>query len=216
MSLKRSYHHGNLRKALLDAGVALIQEAGPQNFTIREAARRAGVSHNAPYRHFRNKEKLLEAIAVEGFERLTAAMKQRAAPGRTAAERLALCGCGYVDFALNWPQHFLVMFDLPARALAKDAPAGKNAFQTLLAFIIESQKEAALPAGDPHRLALIAWSMVHGIAKLAITGNLPYTRKGVLDFTQCASEAFVIGMANLQEPRVRSPERKRKRDTSNS
>ena len=145
MSVKRSYHHGNLRKALLDAGVALIGEVGPKGFTIREVARRAGVSHNAPYRHFRDKDELLEAIAVEGFERLTAAMKKRSGAGVTAAGRLRLCGCGYVDFALRWPQHFLVMFDLPYRENPKHDTVAENAFQTLLGFIIESQKEGALP-----------------------------------------------------------------------
>jgi AcrR family transcriptional regulator len=201
MSVKRSYHHGNLRKALLDAGVALIGEVGPKGFTIREVARRAGVSHNAPYRHFRDKDELLEAIAVEGFERLTAAMKKRSGAGVTAAGRLRLCGCGYVDFALRWPQHFLVMFDLPYRENPKHDTVAENAFQTLLGFIIESQKEGALPEGDPHPLALMAWSMVHGIAKLAISGKLPYSSKQVLDFTQIASEAFVSGMRNLKQPR---------------
>ena len=197
--MKRAYHHGNLRKALLDAGVALIGEAGPKGFTIREVARRAGVSHNAPYRHFRDKDELLEAIALEGFGRLTAAMKKRSAAGAKAAERLRLCGCGYVDFALRWPHHFLVMFDLPSRGLPEHGTAGENAFQTLLGFIIESQKEGVLPEGDPHPLALMAWSMVHGIAKLAISGNLPYSSKQVIDFTRCASEAFVNGMGNLKQ-----------------
>src|SRR6266550_2248426 len=193
MPPKRPYHHGHLRKALLDAAVALIGEVGPKAFTIREVARRAGVSHNAPYRHFRDKDELLEAVAIEGFERLTHAMKKRSAAGKTAAERLRLGGCGYVDFALRWPQHFLVMFDLPSRELTKDETAGENAFQTLLELIIESQKEGALPEGDPHPLAPMAWSIVHGIAKLAISGNLPYTSKQVLDFTRNASEAFVSG-----------------------
>jgi AcrR family transcriptional regulator len=202
MSIKRSYHHGNLRKALLDAGVELIGEVGPKGFTIREVARRAGVSHNAPYRHFRDKEELLAAIAVEGFERLTVAMKKRSLAGAKAADRLRLCGIGYVDFALRWPQHFLVMFDLPSLpdGLPKHEIVGENAFQTLLGFIIESQKEGGLPEGDPHPLALMAWSMVHGIAKLATSGKLPYTSKQVLDFTQYASEAFVSGMGNLKQP----------------
>lgn len=198
MPVKRPYHHGNLRKALLDAGVALIGELGPKGFTIREVARRAGVSHNAPYRHFRDKDELLEAIALEGFARLTAAMKKRSGGGVTAAERLRLCGCGYVDFALRWPHHFLVMFDLPSRDLPGHDTVGANAFQTLLEFIIESQKEGALPQGDPHPLALMAWSTVHGIAKLAISGNLPYSPKRVIEFTQCATEAFVSGMRNLR------------------
>jgi len=127
-------------------------------------------------------------------------MIKRSAAGETAAERLRLCGCGYVDFALHWPQHFLIMFDLPSKGRSRDDIAGKNAFQTLLGSIIESQKEGALPEGDPHPLALMAWSVVHGIAKLAISGNLPYTSRQVLDFTQYASEAFVSGMGNLNWP----------------
>jgi AcrR family transcriptional regulator len=194
MPARHSYHHGHLKSALLDAGVTLIGEVGPEGFTIREVARRAGVSHNAPYRHFRDKDELLEAIAVEGFERLTAAMRKRSLPGATAADRLRLCGCGYVEFALHWPQHFLVMFDL-----SKRGTVGENAFQTLLEFIVESQKEGALPEGDPHPLALMAWSLVHGIAKLAITGNLPCTPKQVLEFTQYASKAFMSGMNSLKQ-----------------
>jgi AcrR family transcriptional regulator len=196
----RPYHHGNLRKALLDAAVTLIGEVGPQGFTIRELARRARVSHNAPYRHFRDKDELLEAVAIEGFARLTAAMLKRSAAGQTAAERLRLSGCGYVDFALHWPQHFLVMFDLPARTTPGDQRGGKKAFQTLLGLIMESQKEGALPDGDPHPMALMAWSTVHGIAKLAISGNLPYSSRQVLAFTRYASEAFVSGTGNSKWP----------------
>jgi AcrR family transcriptional regulator len=202
---KRSYHHGNLRQALLDAGVALIGEVGPKGFTIREVARRAGVSHNAPYRHFEDKDELLAAIAAEGFERLALAMKEHAASGATAVERLRLCGSGYVDFALRWPQHFLVMFDLPSvtEKQAGGEIVGKNAFETLLEFIIESQKEESLPPGDPLPLALMAWSLVHGIAKLATSGNLPYASAQTLHFTRYASEAFVNGMKNIKIPRGR-------------
>lgn len=202
----RSYHHGNLKSALLDAGVALIGEVGPQAFTIREVARRAGVSHNAPYRHFRDKDELLEAIAADGFVRLTAAMRKWSGSGSTGTERLRLCGCGYVDFALRWPQHFLVMFDFP-----KDGSIGERAFQTLLEFIVESQEEGALPKGDPHPLALMAWSLVHGIAKLAISGNLPYGSRRVLEFTEWASAAFVSGMGSLKQAVDPPGERRKQR-----
>jgi AcrR family transcriptional regulator len=73
---------------------------------------------------FRDKDELLEAIAVEGFDRLTIAMRKRSLAGTTAADRLRLCGCGYVDFALRWPQRFLAMFDLPERGTI-----GENAFK---------------------------------------------------------------------------------------
>src|SRR5271154_4825053 len=100
MAESQPYHHGNLRQTLLDAAVALIGEVGPRAFTLREVARRAGGSHNAPYRHFSSKDELLVAVASEGFDRLTETMRQHLAAGQSPAERLALAGCGYVAFAL--------------------------------------------------------------------------------------------------------------------
>src|SRR5271167_1995017 len=113
MAESQPYHHGNLRKSLLDAAVALIGEVGPRAFTLREVARRAGVSHNAPYRHFSGKDEILLAVAGEGFDRLAAVMLKAISPARSPHERLVLCGCGYVDFALRWPHHLMVMFELP-------------------------------------------------------------------------------------------------------
>ena len=200
MASKRPYHHGNLRYVLLEAGLALIREVGPKGFTIREVARRAGVSHNAPYRHFHDKDELVAAIVTEGFERLTVAMKARADPGATGVDRLKLCGCAYVDFALHWPGHFQAMFDLsPETGVQfKQGVASENAFQTLLGFIVESQSEGAFPAGDPYPLALMAWSLVHGIAKLANSGQFPFTPEQVLEFTRQAAEALVRGMGRYQ------------------
>src|ERR1017187_1715119 len=170
MTRSEPYHHVNLRKTLLDAAVGLIGEVGPRAFTLREVARRAGVSHNAPYRHFADKDQLLVAVAEEGFERLTALMEETLAPGRSPLERLELCGCGYVDFALRWPNHLLVMFDLPAGGREADElcePIGKNAFSVLLDCITAAQESGDLRAGDPLPLAWTAWALVHGIAKLA-------------------------------------------------
>ena len=93
------------------------------------------------------------------------------------------------------------MFDLPSRGLPEHDKVGENAFHTFLGFIIESQKEGALPEGDPHPLALMAWSLVHGIEKPAISGNLPYSSKQVLDFSDSATEAFVGGMGSLKQSR---------------
>src|ERR1017187_4433780 len=84
----KPYHHANLRKTLLDAAVALIGEVGPRAFTLREVARRAGVSHNAPYRHFASKDELLVAVAAEGFERLTAVMEETMAEASSPLERV--------------------------------------------------------------------------------------------------------------------------------
>jgi AcrR family transcriptional regulator len=213
------YHHGNLRKALLDAAVALISEAGPQAFTLREAARRAGVSHNAPYRHFASKDELLAAVAAEGFERLAAAMRRATATGKSPLERLELCGCGYVEFALRWPHHLLVMFDLPSQwrergkknelirnepkrnepgrnERAETEPVGADAFGVLLDCIVEAQGSGDLPAGDPLPMSWTAWALVHGIAKLATGGNLPLSGRATIAFTRGAAQAILRGLGS--------------------
>jgi AcrR family transcriptional regulator len=202
------YHHGNLRKTLLDSAVALIGEVGPRAFTLREVARRAGVSHNAPYRHFPNKDALLVAVAAEGFDRLAVSMQAAMEPARNPRERLVLCGCGYVEFALLWPQHLLVMFDLPAgwREASPitqfDPPIdsqigpqiGAGAFAVLLDSIVAAQQSGDLPSGDPEPLAWTAWSLVHGIAKLVAGGNLPLSTQAAVAFTRTAAEALLSGL----------------------
>ena len=196
MTESQPYHHGNLRQTLLDAAVALIGEVGPRAFTLREVARRAGVSHNAPYRHFPSKDELLVAVAAEGFDRLTETMQQHLAASQSAAERLALAGCGYVDFALSWPNHFLVMFDLPAdlREKCKQSELGENAFRVLFDCIVATQGSGQIQAGDPMPYALTAWSLVHGIAKLAIGGNLPLDPPATLEFTHTAAMQMLQGI----------------------
>ena len=193
MSRRKPYHHGNLREALLGAAIRLIAEVGPTAFTLREVARRAGVSHNAPYRHFRDRDDLMAAVAAQGFRELTQAMLDAAAPKTDALERLKSAGLGYVTFALRRPEHFTVMFDAPIseRKHPNSAEAAKLAFGTLMDFVRNSQDTGRLPAGDSHQMALLAWTMVHGIAKLAITGRLPFrSNSDVLRFAE-----FVISQS---------------------
>jgi AcrR family transcriptional regulator len=179
MRRRKPYHHGNLREALLDAAIRLIAEVGPTAFTLREVARRAGVSHNAPYRHFRDRDDLMAAVAAQGYGELTQAMVEAAGSKSDALERLKCAGLGYVAFALRRPEHFTVMFDAPSSELkhADSAEAAKQAFGTLLGFVKSSQDHGKLPGGDCLQMALLAWTMVHGIAKLAITGRLPFRSK---------------------------------------
>src|SRR5215468_6211539 len=101
MARHKPYHHGNLREVLLEAAIRLIAEVGPTAFTLREVARRADVSHNAPYRHFRDRDDLLAAVAAQGFRELTRAMNEAAATKSDVLERLKYAGLGYVTFALR-------------------------------------------------------------------------------------------------------------------
>jgi AcrR family transcriptional regulator len=197
----RPYHHGKLKQALVDAAIALIAEVGTTGFTLREVARRAGVSHNAPYRHYRDRDELLAVVAMQGFERLTASMRRSAARGSGTLQRLRFCGRGYVDFALHWPQHFFVMFDLPSsrEKYPEYAAAGQEAYDTLLSFIVACQEDGALPREEPEVLALTAWSLVHGIAKLAISQHLPFGRAAARNFADKAARILLSGMSGSHE-----------------
>src|SRR5215470_19297923 len=104
----KPYHHGNLREALLKAAIRLIAEVGPTAFTLREVARRAGVSHNAPYRHFRDRDELMAAVSTEGYAELTRTMLDAVHHQSNALARLTQAGLAYVKFALRRPEHFTV------------------------------------------------------------------------------------------------------------
>ncbi|HTC65073.1 MAG TPA: TetR/AcrR family transcriptional regulator [Candidatus Saccharimonadales bacterium] len=191
---RRTYHHGNLRESLLKAAVRAIAELGPAAFTLREVARRAGVSHNAPYRHFQDKDALLSAVAAQGFRELTAGMMEAGARQGSALERLKDSGLAYVAFALRKPEHFTVMFDSPV-CVSKDpeyVAASQEAFQTLVHFVRDCQEEGVLPADHSQERVLYAWSLVHGIAKLAVAGRLPFrTRAGMLKFAKFAIDESI-------------------------
>src|SRR5215469_15808691 len=104
MKRSKPYHHGNLREALLSAALRLISEVGPTAFTLREVARRAGVSHNAPYRHFRDRDELMAAVSTEGYEELTRTIRDAAEQESGALARLKGAGLAYVKFALRRPE----------------------------------------------------------------------------------------------------------------
>jgi AcrR family transcriptional regulator len=188
MGHPKPYHHGNLREALLQSAIRLIAEVGPTAFTLREVARLASVSHNAPYRHFQDKNALLAAVATQGYGELTDVMLEAAGKETNVLDRLKHAGLAYVSFALRRPEHFTVMFDAPfsKQTHPEAADAAERAFSVLVSLVKDCQeKKQQLMSGDPLDLALFAWSMVHGIAKLAITGRLPYRSKAeILKFAE--------------------------------
>ncbi len=187
MATRKAYHHGHLQEALLNAAIQLIGEIGAHGFTLREVARRAGVSHNAPYRHFADRDELLAAVAQQGFRELNRAMIEGATLEPSPLGRLKQAGLAYVEFALRRPEHFTVMFDadLPKAKAPGGAKEDEDAFATLVAFVKAAQEPGGLPAGDPNRLALLAWTMVHGVAKLATSKRLPFHSKAeVLQFAK--------------------------------
>lgn len=175
------YHHGDLRRALLDAALELVKEHGPSGITLREAARRAGVTHAAPYRHFADKEALLAALAEEGFMRLRAEV-QAAIDGYHGIARLEQIGVAYIRFARENPSQFRVMFGAEVgdkRRYPSLVEADQAVFDLVSQAIAAAQELGELPAGNPARMGLVSWSMLHGVASLVVDGQME--RAGVRD-----------------------------------
>lgn len=167
----RAYHHGDLRHVLIETAEQLLTERGVEGFSLRECARRAGVSPAAPAHHFGNVTGLLTAIATLGFEGLCRAMEEAAAAGATPTARLRGLGRGYIRYALEHPARFRVMFG--RFPLERGDPALAQAGQR--AFGLLATANEALPGrgGDASSLVL-AWSAVHGFATLALDGQMPF------------------------------------------
>ncbi|OBI51352.1 TetR/AcrR family transcriptional regulator [Mycobacterium sp. E796] len=162
-----SYHHGDLKRALTSAALSLVAEKGPKGFTLTEAARRAGVSAAAPYRHFADKAALLATVAEQGFRELHAALV--AVPEMDPKARVVELGRAYVRWAVAHPDHYRVMFgaDIGNAEHPGLAVAGEQAFGELveaLTGVVDGQ--------DPRSVAAPLWALVHGVASLAIGGEL--------------------------------------------
>jgi AcrR family transcriptional regulator len=186
----RGYHHGNLKEALIRAALDLIKEKGPAGFTFAEAARSAGVSPAAPYRHFRDRDELLADVARRGFEQFEAALVKAWDEGRpdpiSAFDRV---GRAYLDFARREPAFYSAMFEagVPLEASAELRAAGDRAFavlrkasEILVAMIPPGERPPAL------MVALHIWSMTHGIASLFGRGDaarrtLPMSAEDLLE-----------------------------------
>lgn len=171
---KRPYHHGDLRAALIDAGVALLREVGPAALSLRAAARTAGVSAMAPYRHFADKDDLLAGVAAHGFQLFSDALGGAAAAQPDAVHALRAQGVAYVRFAISEPALFRLMFGPviggPAGLEALKG-AGAPAFNQLRAGVA-----AAIPGLEPQAaedFVLACWSIVHGLSCLMVDGKIP-------------------------------------------
>lgn len=171
---RATYHHGDLKRALVDAALGLVAEKGPRGFTLSEAARRAGVSLAAPYRHFTDKAHLLAAVAEQGFIALHEALTEGLAKSADPAEQVVECSRNYVGWAVAHPDYYRVMFggDTDKAQHPGLLDAGDRTFGVLLEVIGRCQAVGLVESGDPRRVAGPMWSTVHGIASLAIGGDL--------------------------------------------
>ena len=193
-----TYHHGDLRAQLIEATRVLVEEKGPDHFSVSEACRRAGVSSAAPYKHFKDKEEMLHAVAVEGMQRqrsdLIAELEEY--PARTL-DRVIAMGRVYVRFAVEEPGVFRLMFGLSENHGAHDhlIETGNNTF-TLVQQEVAGYRGSEEVAGEDMHKAFLLWSFVHGLAFLTIDGKLAEKKLDV-DLEQVLREVALRVMEPL-------------------
>lgn len=168
-----AYHHGHLRQALLEAARTLINEAGVEALTLREVARRAGVTTAAPYHHFADKAALVTALAQQGLVELDQAAEAALVGIEAPREQLRAIGVAYVMFAVEHPAEFRLMFrpELGAPFDMKD-PLSTPMFRVLIRVVAACRAAAGITEDDQGVTAITAWSLVHGLAALLIDGPL--------------------------------------------
>jgi AcrR family transcriptional regulator len=180
---RATYRHGDLRRSLIEAGVALAREGGPDAVVLREATRRAGVSPNAAYRHFADRAELVDAVSDAAQGAAAAAIEAELAGVAEASDlasaqtRLRAVGIGYLRFARDEPGLFRVAFGVPgnldrAFEAEKAGPGGTSPFGLLAGALDDLVRVGGLPAERRPGAELLAWSAVHGLAMLVLEGPL--------------------------------------------
>ncbi|OBF63374.1 hypothetical protein A5753_12755 [Mycobacterium sp. 852002-51971_SCH5477799-a] len=188
---KKGYHHGALRSTLIEASIALAREGGPDRVILREAARTAGVSHSAAYRHFSDREALLAEVSRFARSELAARMRQRVDRTKDPRKKLRAVGNAYIDFATSQPGLFRAAFTShPATSPdAEPTAAGADPFEVLGQVLDEAQAAGLLDARRRPGAEIAAWSAVHGLAYLLLDGPLP-TSPAAVSFAR----AQVLGL----------------------
>jgi AcrR family transcriptional regulator len=175
MSSKTTYHHGDLRAALVRAAIELLEECGETELSLRAVARRAGVSSAAPYRHYADREALVSAVAAVGYEELAERLAA-AHPSPSTPEQLASVAIAYVQFALERPALFRIMFTEPCDRDNDERVAATAAVSQYVRSIVER----TFPQADAEPLATAVWGLVHGLAFLHLDGKLDASTPSVV------------------------------------
>lgn len=196
------YHHGDLRRALLEATLELVARKGARGFSLNEAARLAGVSSAAPYRHFADKQALLDELAAESFAVLRDALDGAlgdVAPTAGRAEEVVALVRAYVRFALAAPARYEVMFSASRlRAGSGTSDQGRAAFAVLEAAMGRGITEGAFVAGRAPELAASVWALVHGVCGLALEGAfgpVAATGESAEEIALRSIRALLVGLA---------------------
>lgn len=193
---RRSYHHGDLHRALIDTALAMLAADQNWTFTLREVARRTGVSHAAPYKHFQDKDALLRELARIGFVRLEQAMVSALSSGPLSARGKLVAGAqACIAFAQHNPGLYRLMFSADADKAADPRlhEAAMATFGVLLRLLQEGQQDGSFRPAALTALAAASWAQVHGLAMLAMNGQLLEEKVGP-DPVQAALDVLLDGL----------------------
>lgn len=196
---RESYHHGNLKTALIEAGKQLLISKGITGLSLRETAKAAGVSHTAPYRHFRDKDALLAAIAESGFTDLAAALDEtiQAYPG-DPEKQLVEAAVVYIKLAITHLEMHQLMY---VSSIDEDSMSDsyietrQQTFNALTRIIKNGQKKAVFNKSPTHELAISAWSLIHGYTMLVTAGHLSGSLKQIEELARSSATSLVQGIA---------------------
>jgi AcrR family transcriptional regulator len=192
---KATYHHGDLRAALVRAAIELLEEGGETELSLRAVARRAGVSPAAPYRHYADREALVSAVAGVGYRELAERLLA-AHPSPSTPEQLADVAVAYVQFALERPALFRIMFGEPCDRDNDERVAATAA----VSLYVRSIVERAFPQADADALATAVWALVHGLAFLHLDGKLDAHTPSVVADRVTAAIRAVLSATGLGAP----------------
>jgi len=203
---KTAYHHGNLRPALIQCGLELIEREGIHALTLREIGNQLGVSRSAAYRHFKDKAALLSAIAKAGFVKFGKLVRAaRKEAGESFAEQMDAMALAYAHFAHEHRAHFEVMFAALLESGATELGGGRT-LRNLEGMIRKAQETGEVCPGDPAILARVIWAMVHGATMLRLRAD-----SAEAPFVRVSTEALRSGLFSRPEPPVgRKPAARRK------
>lgn len=175
----KTYHHGDLKNALIKAGVEILAKEGIGKLSLRKVAQKAGVSHTAPYFHFSDKQSLIAAISTEGFQKLSKALESATkSHANNPKKQLIESAQAYIKFAVGNKDIFKIMFS-SALEKEKEYPAfveiSQKTFRQVVETIEACQKAGVIKSGEADVLAVIIWSQIHGIISLALEGQISHT-----------------------------------------
>ena len=192
------YHHGDLRRALVEEALRTIQRHGVEGLTLRSVGETLGVSRTAMYRHFADKSALLAEVAREGFRTFRQELADAWEQGGRGREAFDAMSLAYVRFAVTHPAHYRVMFGKFVDSCAADPDLQNEAaaaFQVLVDALVAQQEAGLVRPDEPTRLARYIWAIVHGVAMLAIDGQLPRQDGYVEDLLRYAVTRIRSGIA---------------------